>query len=1052
MTAYDSIGGYKVHLSPAFTVGAGTAASSIKFTGTSNPPDQKVGEGFYLTGTITSSLPIKKVVVRFVNANTNAVAATPAPQTVPLSAYAVDIRTQVDPYAWFAQLAAGRWKYELIATDSNGYSETFTSAAFNVTPIAVSSITFSGTSNPPNQMVGGSFFLTGTITSTYPIQQVVNAGTGAVATTPPPQTVPLSTCSVNIATQVDPWAWFASLPAGTWRYELEARDSQGNTNIFTSAAFTVSPQGSVVTMLPTDVSEYKAMEFISETNACVVTKIVKQSGSNITRSGIVLYNAAGSVLKDYWHAVTNVPASQTTFHSWYEFNEEVGYTLQPATTYRYKFHVTVNGSDYYSDEYHFTTGGTPKPSNAWINADKTSLYPGETITFTYGANNAAAYGLGIDRNGTRISTPSTGSTAAYSYVPTQPGSYSVYVTASNSTGSADSGRVAFTVKARPAVPKAPTVTVMDSAVTVYWNDVENETSYNVYLIQAPWTWSDIRYSKTVDANVTSTIFSGVADGDYRAFVIAMPNEITAQSPHTAFTIDAAERYTITYYPNGGVNAPEAQTVREGVETALSSARPLRTGYTFLGWARSAEAESAQYQPGESMTLFDNLDLYAVWQQDQSTQDFGTLKVASAEARPGESVTLSVDYENNPGVVVMAFALQYDHNALELTQVQDGSFTGWSYSGDNLLWIGSRDNTSTGNILNLVFRVKDDAEEGGYPVALLFGDGDVANYAEQAVTPAMTYGEVNVYHTIPGDLNGDGNVNTLDLVRLKRYLLGEQVQLVASGDLNGDGKINVLDLLRLEKFLLHEITSLTAGTAPVQVVDPETGLIVLPITSGSAYTPSSMKIITTSAQGKPGDVVEVPVRVESNPGVRIIRLRIEYDSERMSLEEIRDGLMTGWDFSGDALIWIGDSDCDADGVIMTMRFRIKADAESGESTAAVRFADGDILDSAEKSYMPAATSGVVTVSGDDYRINQAQAADGSVTVNLSRYADAAAKLYAAAYDADGGFLRAAIREIDLEMGDTANVTVALDTTDAATVKVFLLDASLKPLCDAAETQR
>ena len=85
---------------------------------------------------------------------------------------------------------------------------------------------------------------------------------------------------------------------------------------------------------------------------------------------------------------------------------------------------------------------------------------------------------------------------------------------------------------------------------------------------------------------------------------------------------------------------------------------------------------------------------------------------------------------------------------------------------------------------------------------------------------------------------------------------------------------------------------------------------------------------------------------------------------MSLEEIQDGLMTGWDFSGDALIWIGDSDCDADGVIMTMRFRIKADAESGESTAAVRFADGDILDSAEKSYMPAATSGVVTVSGDD----------------------------------------------------------------------------------------
>ncbi len=41
---------------------------------------------------------------------------------------------------------------------------------------------------------------------------------------------------------------------------------------------------------------------------------------------------------------------------------------------------------------------------------------------------------------------------------------------------------------------------------------------------------------------------------------------------------------------------------------------------------------------------------------------------------------------------------------------------------------------------------------------------------------------------------------MDLIRLKRYLGGEDVQLYADGDENNDGKINALDLVRLKRFL------------------------------------------------------------------------------------------------------------------------------------------------------------------------------------------------------------------------------------------------------------
>jgi len=55
--------------------------------------------------------------------------------------------------------------------------------------------------------------------------------------------------------------------------------------------------------------------------------------------------------------------------------------------------------------------------------------------------------------------------------------------------------------------------------------------------------------------------------------------------------------------------------------------------------------------------------------------------------------------------------------------------------------------------------------------------------------------------IPGDATGDGRVNALDLVRLKKYLSGADVVLnKAAVDVTGDGRVNALDLVRLKKYL------------------------------------------------------------------------------------------------------------------------------------------------------------------------------------------------------------------------------------------------------------
>ena len=65
-------------------------------------------------------------------------------------------------------------------------------------------------------------------------------------------------------------------------------------------------------------------------------------------------------------------------------------------------------------------------------------------------------------------------------------------------------------------------------------------------------------------------------------------------------------------------------------------------------------------------------------------------------------------------------------------------------------------------------------------------------------------------TLFGDLNGDNRVNTMDLVRLIKYILADRedpqqtdVVLEASGDLNGDGSTGMQDLVQLKKYLLFE---------------------------------------------------------------------------------------------------------------------------------------------------------------------------------------------------------------------------------------------------------
>ncbi len=276
---------------------------------------------------------------------------------------------------------------------------------------------------------------------------------------------------------------------------------------------------------------------------------------------------------------------------------------------------------------------------------------------------------------------------------------------------------------------------------------------------------------------------------------------TANAAVTLYAVWKENDYTVSYDANGGTGAPAAQTKKHGTALTLSSTKPTRTGYMFLGWAASKTATSAQYQPGGSYTAHAAVTLYAVWKENAPTYAT-TLTVSSATASQGKEVSLNISLAGNPGIIGINFQITYDKTRLKLIGYTDGAMKDWSVGigeSEKAIWIDEAADVINGNILTLKFQVLDNAPDGLAEVTVT--GFKAAALDESAVKANIVAGSVTVTSRIPGDVNDDGEVDIFDCVRLKKYLAGFNVTINASNaDVNGDGEVDIFDCVRLKKYL------------------------------------------------------------------------------------------------------------------------------------------------------------------------------------------------------------------------------------------------------------
>lgn len=193
-----------------------------------------------------------------------------------------------------------------------------------------------------------------------------------------------------------------------------------------------------------------------------------------------------------------------------------------------------------------------------------------------------------------------------------------------------------------------------------------------------------------------------------------------------------------------------------------------------------------------------------------------------EAEPGETVDVRVKLVNNPGISSARVVIEWDgmltlenavydiyneNNHAEMINVPDGyGEEGESWADTNeerrfvFNWLNATGAYDGEEFLTLTFRVSENAKAGDFLNVFGYADQedifeDIENYVEFTVLN----GGIDVVPVI-GDADNDGRISNRDVVKLFRYVSGDDKLYVKqrAGDVNQDGEINNKDVVLLFK--------------------------------------------------------------------------------------------------------------------------------------------------------------------------------------------------------------------------------------------------------------
>lgn len=246
--------------------------------------------------------------------------------------------------------------------------------------------------------------------------------------------------------------------------------------------------------------------------------------------------------------------------------------------------------------------------------------------------------------------------------------------ATASSGSGGGGGGAFTISA--------TKGTSTTGCTITWSAQSGATGYRV----VRGTTSSIDNASILVETVTGTSYTdttGTAGKTYYYWIVAKKSSgYVTSSSATGYKASssgggetgggetgggtASVSYAVAFNANGGSGTMADESFAGGVSKALTICTFTRTGYTFVGWAKSASATTSAYDDGQSVkdlttTSGATVTLYAVWQANAYTIKF------NKNGGSGSMSNLAMKYDTAKALTANAF------------QRPNYNFLGWSTS-------------------------------------------------------------------------------------------------------------------------------------------------------------------------------------------------------------------------------------------------------------------------------------------------------------------------------------------------------------------------------------
>ncbi len=181
-------------------------------------------------------------------------------------------------------------------------------------------------------------------------------------------------------------------------------------------------------------------------------------------------------------------------------------------------------------------------------------------------------------------------------------------------------------------------------------------------------------------------------------------------------------------------------------------------------------------------------------------------VNSITAVKENEFAVKVELVKNCGINTLVLTPELPEGVV-LVRVENGEIFPSLETGVNFVFDTSdeSDTNKEGTLVTMILKADKEAEFTDCEIGLTVID--CADSNEQIVAVASTPGKLKLIEYLFGDVNGDGEITAVDIVRLKKYFAeydaisgASSVGIGAGADANGDGNITALDVIRLKKYL------------------------------------------------------------------------------------------------------------------------------------------------------------------------------------------------------------------------------------------------------------